>query len=185
VADVQRHADIEPQSRGSQAREAGSTIYHRRFHGGHLSLVGANSPAGLASRPIKYLLFDEIDRWEESAACDGDPAALAIARTRTFWNRKIVMCSSPTIKGASRIELAFLESDQRYYTVSCPLCKHLQRLIWQRVEWPECFSCDVLSCTIPRFWRESQAIQSGTVTEAELTCDSLTATARSPVAGLS
>lgn len=120
-----------------KARDAGSTIFHRRFVGGHLTIVGSNSPAGLASRPIRYLLMDEIDRWEASAGAEGDPATLAIARTRTFWNRKIVMVSSPTTRGASRIEQAWLESDQREYHVPCPHCGQYQRLVWGRVEWPE------------------------------------------------
>ncbi len=120
-----------------KSRDSGSTIFHRRFIGGHLTIVGANSAAGLASRPIRYLLMDEVDRWEESAGAEGDPASLATARTRTFWNRKIVLVSSPTVKGASRIEAAFLESDQRYFHVPCPLCGHFQRLMWARVEWPE------------------------------------------------
>lgn len=120
-----------------KSRDAGSTIYHRRFTGGHISIVGANSPAGLASRPIRYLVMDELDRWEDSAGAEGDGASLAIARTRTFWNRRIAMTSSPTIKGASRIEAAFLESDQRYFHVPCPLCRRFQVLKWKRVEWPE------------------------------------------------
>ncbi|WP_206156878.1 phage terminase large subunit family protein [Candidatus Roseilinea sp. NK_OTU-006] len=136
-----------------KARDAGSTIFHRRFVGGHLTIVGSNSPAGLASRPIRYLLMDEVDRWEASAGAEGDPATLAIARTRTFWNRKIVMVSSPTVRGASRIEQAWLESDQREYHVPCPHCGQFQRLVWARVEWPDgkpreaqyrCASCERL-----------------------------------------
>jgi len=136
-----------------KARDAGSTIFHRRFVGGHLTIVGSNSPAGLASRPVRYLLMDELDRWEASAGAEGDPASLAIARTRTFWNRKIVMVSSPTTRGVSRIEQAWLESDQREYHVPCPHCGQYQRLVWGRVEWPDgrpdeaqyrCASCDRL-----------------------------------------
>ncbi len=37
-----------------KARDAGSTIFHRRFRGGHVTVVGSNSPAGLASRPIVF-----------------------------------------------------------------------------------------------------------------------------------
>ena len=120
-----------------KSREAGSTIYHRRFTGGHLTMVGSNSPSGLASRPVRYLLLDEVDRYEESAGSEGDPVSLARARTRTFWNRKIIMTSSPTIDGASRIQTAWLESDQREFEVPCPLCDHFQQLVWTRVEWPE------------------------------------------------
>lgn len=120
-----------------KARDSGSTIAHRRFIGGHVSIVGANSPAGLASRPIRYLYLDEVDRFEASAGAEGDPVDLAKARTRTFWNRKIVLASSPTIKGSSRIEAAYLESDQREFHVPCPFCSSPQVLRWERVEWPD------------------------------------------------
>jgi phage terminase large subunit GpA-like protein len=58
--------------------------------------------------------------FEESAGTEGDAVSLAMARTRTFWNGKVVMTSSPTIKGVSRIEAAWLQSDQREYEVPCP-----------------------------------------------------------------
>ena len=120
-----------------KARDSGSTIYNRRFIGGQVSLVGSNSPAGLAGRPVRYLELDEVDRFEASAGAEGDPVDLAIARARTFWNRKVVMASSPTVKGHSRIEAAWLDSDQRDYHVPCPRCKVPQVLEWERIEWPE------------------------------------------------
>ena len=122
---------------GAKGRDAGSTIFSRTFRGGQLSLVGSNSPAGLASRPIRYLLMDEIDRWERSAGAEGDPASLAIARTTTFWNRKIAWTSSPTDKGASKIADVYELSDQRRYWVPCPHCEKKQVLKWSQVEWPE------------------------------------------------
>ena len=120
-----------------KSRDAGSTIFHRRFRGGHVTVVGSNSPAGLASRPIRFLFLDEVDRFESSAGAEGDPAALAIARTRTFWNRKVIWTSSPTLKDASRIAAAYAESDQREYFVPCAHCGAFQVLKWGRVEWPE------------------------------------------------
>jgi phage terminase large subunit GpA-like protein len=122
----------DPRSKGGDA-----TMFHRRFTGGHLTLVGSNSAAGLASRPIRYLLLDEVDRFEESAGTEGDAVSLALARTRTFWNKKIILVSSPTIKGASRIEQAWLQSDMREFEVPCPKCDNLSILQWERIEWPE------------------------------------------------
>ena len=107
------------------------------FPGGALTLVGANSPAGLASRPIRLVLCDEVDRYPPSAGSEGDPIQLARKRANTFWNRKIVMVSTPTNKGASRIEEAFEDSDQRHYYVPCKHCHHEQKLIWQNVRWSE------------------------------------------------
>jgi phage terminase large subunit GpA-like protein len=136
-----------------KARDSGNTLLHKRFPGGHLTIVGANSPSGLASRPIRVLLCDEVDRFPISAGTEGDPVDLARKRTTTFWNRKVMLGSTPTIKGASRIEAAFEQSDQRYYFVPCPHCNEYQRLIWSQVQWeqgkPEtahyvCASCGVL-----------------------------------------
>ena len=85
-------------------------------------MAGANSASSLASRPIRIVFMDEVDRFPASAGSEGDPVALTKKRTTTFWNRKIIMTSTPTIKGASRIEQAFSESDQRKYYVPCPAC---------------------------------------------------------------
>jgi phage terminase large subunit GpA-like protein len=122
---------------GINARDSEDTILHKKYPGGHITMAGANSPASLASRPIRILLCDEVDRYEASAGKEGDPVSLAIERTTTFWNRKIALVSTPTIKGASRIEASYEESDQRRFFVNCPKCGHLQHLRWKQVRWPE------------------------------------------------
>ena len=118
-----------------KSRDGSNKILHKRFPGGHLTIVGANAPSGLASRPIRILLCDEVDRYPFSAGAEGDPVNLAKKRTVTFWNRKIVLVSTPTIRGASRIETAYLESDQRQYWVPCPACGTHQVLVWGQVRW--------------------------------------------------
>lgn len=120
-----------------KSRDSGNTILRKRFRGGNLTIVGANAPAGLRSRSIRVLLFDEVDAYPRSAGPEGDPISLATNRTKTFRNRKILMGSTPTIKGASRIEKAFSESDQRYYFVPCLHCEQMQRLIWAQVKWDD------------------------------------------------
>ncbi len=121
----------------ARARDSGNTQLHKQFPGGHITMTGANSPANLASRPIRIVLCDEVDRYPESAGSEGDPVALARKRTATFWNRKVVLTSTPTIKGLSRIEQAYLASDQRRYWVPCPDCGDYQVLKWANVRWDE------------------------------------------------
>lgn len=121
----------------ARSRDSGNTLLHKSFPGGHLTMAGANSPASLASRPIRCCLMDEVDRYPASAGTEGDPVNLAKKRTTTFWNHKIGLWSTPTIKGQSRIEKAFNESDKRYYYVPCPHCGHEQRLLWKNVKWNE------------------------------------------------
>lgn len=114
-------------------RDASNTILHKTFPGGHLTLAGSNSPAGLASRPIRDVLADEVDRWEVGS--EGDPLSIVLKRTTTFWNRKHIIASTPTIKGLSRIEAKYEESDKRRCYVACPHCAHRYVLEWQFMKW--------------------------------------------------
>jgi len=120
-----------------RARDSGNTMLHKTFPGGHITLTGANSAANLASRPIRIVLCDEVDRYPASAGTEGDPVHLATKRTATFWNRKIILTSTPTIKGLSRIEHAFEASDQRRFYVPCPECGEHQILKWASLRWDE------------------------------------------------
>lgn len=118
-----------------RSRDGDNTLLHKRFVGGHVTIAGANSPSSLASRPIRLLICDEVDRYPPSAGTEGDPVALATKRTARFWNRKIVLISSPGTKGQSRIDAAYQESDQRRYHVPCPACGAFQWLRWAQVRW--------------------------------------------------
>jgi phage terminase large subunit GpA-like protein len=112
-------------------RDGDDTILSKAFVGGHLSMVGANSSSALASQPIRDILADEVDRYPRDVDNEGDPLSLAVVRTTTFTNRKIVVTSTPTVKGESRIEEEFENSDQRHFFIPCPHCEEFQRLVWK------------------------------------------------------
>ena len=112
-----------------------NTLNYKSFPGGHLTIAAAGSPGNLAALPIRYLLCDEIDKYPASAGAEGDPIGLALKRQATFWNRKTILCCSPTIDGESRIQKAYEGSDQREYYVSCPACDQPQMLRWRQVKW--------------------------------------------------
>lgn len=107
-------------------RSSNNTLLHKRFPGGLLVLVGGNSPASLASRPIRVVVIDEEDRTSKSAGKEGDPEKLAKRRQITFANAKLVAGGTPVEKGNSKTERGFLRGDQRHYKVPCPKCdKHI------------------------------------------------------------
>lgn len=122
---------------GTRIDHDASTILSKTFAGGHLTLAGANSAASLASRPIRVLLCDEVDRFPPSAGTEGDPVTLARARTKTFWNRKIILASTPTDEETSRIKVAWDASDQRHFWVPCASCGGMQTLRWSQVKFTE------------------------------------------------
>lgn len=136
----------------ARSRDAGNTMLSKEFPAGLLVITGANSAVGLRSMPARYLFLDEVDAYPASADEEGDPVALAEARTRTFsWRSKILMGSSPTIHGVSRIEREYEASDQRRFFLACPHCGHWQWLRFERLRWgkgkPEtahylCDACD-------------------------------------------
>lgn len=121
----------------ARSRDSDNTIETKKFPGGNLAMVGSNAPAGLASRPVRIVLADEVDRFERSAGTEGDPLKLAIKRTTTFWNRVLVFVSTPGNKGESRIEEEFEAGDQRYRWCPCPDCGEHQTLKWSSVEWEQ------------------------------------------------
>lgn len=136
-----------------RSRDSGNTLRAKSFPGGFLAISGSNSPAGLASRPIRVVLADEVDRWPESSGTEGDGLRLAFKRTTTYFNRKKVVVSTPTVKGKSRIESAYLESDQRRYFVPCIHCGSHQTFKWQQVKLGEmphdaCYCCEFCGCIL-------------------------------------
>ena len=136
----------------ARARDAGNTVLSKEFPAGLLVITGANSAVGLRSMPARYLFLDEVDAYPPSADEEGDPVALAEARTRTFsWRSKVFLASTPTIHGVSRIEREFEASDQRRFFVPCPHCEHRQWLRFERLRWEkgkpdtahyQCEACD-------------------------------------------
>ncbi len=128
--------DASPALRGKLAegaRDPSNTILLRQFPGGLLACGWAGSAASLASRPIRIVLGDELDRWPDTTGRDGDPFAQAVQRTSNFHNRKILAVSTPTIESFSAIGRLYEDSDQRRYHVPCPHCGAYQVLEWSGV----------------------------------------------------
>lgn len=129
----------------AKSRDSENTIMHKKFPGGHITIAGSNSPASLASRPIRVLLCDETDRYPPSAGSEGDPIKLAEKRTNNYWNRKKVKVSTPTIAGASAIDKEFKKGTQEEWCVMCPDCGSYQPYEFKRVQFKNatmrCFHC--------------------------------------------
>jgi len=113
----------------------GSSVRHKLFPGGSISIGSSFNADDLAARSIKTLFLDEIDRFARSAGAEGDPVQLAIKRTRTFANRKIILASTPTAKNSSRIAEWFNRGTAERFYAPCPECGAYDFYRFEDLKW--------------------------------------------------
>jgi phage terminase large subunit GpA-like protein len=115
----------------ARSRDETNTWQTKEIHGGAtLFFAGANSARSLASKPLGFVSCDEIDGYPLDVDGEGDPLALIWERMSNFPTRKLLLCSTPTLKDFSRVEAEYLASDRRRYWVPCPHCAVQQLLVW-------------------------------------------------------
>lgn len=146
--------------RDKRERDSGNTKLHKAFPGGHVTVVSAGSPSDVASRPVRVVLMDEIDKYKQSGD-EGDAEKLIEQRTETFWNALSIAVCSPTNEGTSKIAARFEDSDKRFFNFLCPDCNQYELPKWQQVKWSgndsstahyECSHCKVQ-------WTETKRLQ--------------------------
>jgi len=111
--------------------KAGITLDRMNLH-----IAWAGSAGKLASRPVRNVFLDELDKFPAFAGREASPIKLASERTKNFWNRRIVKVSTPTTK-EGYIYREYEKSDKRMYHVPCPHCGTYQPLVFGQVRVPE------------------------------------------------
>lgn len=107
-----------------------------QFDSMYIAMVGSNSPSDLASRPIRILMFDEVDKYPNASRKEADPISLATERTKTFNNRKIYKTSTPTLKTGYIWQAKENADVERHYFVPCPHCGEYIELKFAQIIWP-------------------------------------------------
>lgn len=118
-----------------KSRTAGNTQLSKTYPGGILTMCGSTEAHALASKPIRYVIGDERDRWALSAGNEGDPWELAMARQTTFYNAKAVEVSTPTVKNASAIEASYSEGTMERWKSKCPHCGEYHEIRWDDIRY--------------------------------------------------
>lgn len=118
-------------------KEKNSNKKELQFDNMYISIVGSNSPSELASRPIRYLFLDEVDKYPNESKKEADPISLAVERTKTFNNRKIYMCSTPTTRTGHIWEEKEKADIEKHYFVPCPHCGEFIELKFAQIRWPD------------------------------------------------
>lgn len=94
---------------------------------------GSHSPANLASRAVRYLILDEVDKYPAQSGEEADPVSLAIQRTKTYGNRRKVFIMSTPTSSEGQIHRHYTSGDRRRLYVPCPRCGLMQILSWPQV----------------------------------------------------
>lgn len=103
----------------------------------YITLVGANSPAGLSSRPVKYVLLDEVDKFPGASKKEANPIKLSKERTKTFTDRKIFQASTPTLRTGHIWKAKEGADIEKHYFVPCPHCGDYIELKFQQIKWSQ------------------------------------------------
>jgi len=140
-----------------KARNSNNTILLKSYPGGSIAIGGANSPSSLASDPRRIIWMDETDRFPESAGSEGNPIKLAEKRATSYWNKKHIKTSTPTIAGRSKIEDAYNKGSMEEWCTQCPECGAFQPYDFKRIKFDTvsmvCRECGCISTE--RQWKDS------------------------------
>ena len=117
-----------------QFYENASKELRLKFKNMTVYLRGAGSPSKLASKAIKYLFFDEIDKMGGASKKEASPYNLAMERIKTFKSQsKVYACSTPTLKTNYIWSLHDSADEVKEYFVPCPHCGEMQQLLFKQI----------------------------------------------------
>ena len=114
-----------------------SSLLELQFEGMYLSLAGSNSPSGLASKPIRFLMLDEVDKYPGASNKEADPIKLARERTKTFHNKKIYMTSTPTLKTGHIWKAKEGADIEKHFFVPCAHCGEYIEFNFSNIRFPK------------------------------------------------
>lgn len=114
-----------------------SSLLELQFDSMYISLTGSNSPSGLASKPVRFLMMDEVDKYPGASSKEADPIKLATERTKTFHNKKIYITSTPTLKTGHIWKEKEAADIEKHFFVPCPHCGEYIEFKFQNIRFPD------------------------------------------------
>jgi len=121
---IKKHSDRKKNAVAESGR-------YKQLAGNKRLMVGSyGSIADAKSLPWDLIIFDELDEAPTELKKQGDSETIFTGRTTTARHAKILKISTPTTTD-NRIYRNFLQGDQRYYFMPCPVCGEMQVLeLW-------------------------------------------------------
>ena len=108
-------------------------------------LAWAGSASRLANKPIKHVIFDEVDKYPTQASKkETDPIRLGEKRVITYqYDHKILKISTPTIEAGPIWQSLTQEAQVIFdYWVRCPECDGWQLMNFDQIKWDKVADAD-------------------------------------------
>lgn len=104
--------------------------------GASLMLGGSTSASDLCSRPVAFLICDEVDRFVDALAGEGDPIMLAEKRQMRFRDSMSLFCSTPTTP-QNRITTQYNLGTMEEWGVICEACHEWFSVGYDGISWDD------------------------------------------------
>jgi len=117
-----------------RSREGVNNQSMKSYPGGFLMFSWSGSARTMRGRSAPKIYCDEVDGYDYTA--EGHPVSLLWQRAATFGDqRKLLVTSTPTIKGSSFVEKSYEDGDMRQFWIPCPHCNKEILLKWANIQW--------------------------------------------------
>jgi phage terminase large subunit GpA-like protein len=114
-----------------KSRSSGDTAKEKQFAGGSLIVYSGQAINNMRQNSVEVIFADDVDMFKGATEGAGSFSRLMEGRSTSYGSsRKICYLSTPELKESSIIEPLFLQGDQRYWYVPCPMCGELIILEW-------------------------------------------------------
>ncbi len=106
-----------------RARARDDTMRLKLFHGSVLHTLGGKATRAYRRITVDVAMLDEADGFDQQIEKSADPVTLARGRLEGAPFPKLIVGSTPRIKGSSHVEHRELQADARMqFHVTCPHC---------------------------------------------------------------
>ncbi|QDQ29268.1 phage terminase large subunit family protein [Chitinimonas arctica] len=113
------------------ARHKDNTLQAKKFLGSMLHLRGGKAAKNYRRISVDDAILDEVDGFDADVEKEGDPFTLAAKRVEGATFPKIIIGSTPKLKGFSIIDTRFELADARFhFVIPCPSCGEAHPLTW-------------------------------------------------------
>lgn len=101
-----------------------------------LHLMWAGSPSATSADPMRRVINDEVDKFQQWAGKEPDPVGRTWTRLRSYGDRKLqINVSTPTTRLGAIHNLFDKSTVQLEYYVPCSICGKYQKLVFAQLKW--------------------------------------------------